>query len=681
MAPPGQNRLVFEKSPYLQQHADNEVDWYPWGEEAFAKAKAENKPVFLSIGYSTCHWCHVMEEESFLDPTIGDFLNQNFVSIKVDRELRPDVDAIYMRFVQQQTGSGGWPLTVFLTPEGVPFFGGTYFPNPPRYQKIGFLQLIEKIHEAWNADKKELVDHAVMLSERLAQDSQRASASQLPPESVVKKALQYWSGRFDSEYGGFLPAPKFPSPPDLEFLLRYAATKGDLGAEKMVLRTLEAIALGGIRDHLEGGFHRYSTDAEWRVPHFEKMLYDQAQLLSLYSQAYAWTKDPLFKDAAQSTIAYLDSRMRSAEGGFYSAEDADSVIPGQGEDHAEGAFYVWSLAELEAGLTAAELEVVANQYGVTDAGNASAEAKGELAGKNVLYLSEKPAADADKALVEKLRSLRDKRPRPKRDDKILAEWNAMVATGYAEAARYLAQPSYLAEAQGILEFIETNMVVDGTLKRSYLEQTAEVDAFAQDHAQLVGAYLSVFQASGDPLALQRAVHWQAVLDEGFWDDKSGGYFDTKAGDNLLYRSKSRYDGATKSAASCSALNLSALYAITGKKEYADHLESLIKDNAKTLESRPQGLPGALGALLQWYGSHQSLILVSSDPNWKSSVLEVYQPERLVILVGSEESREALKPLIPYLPDWSDQSRAYFCHDFACELPLTKLAEIEKRDSR
>jgi uncharacterized protein len=672
------NRLSKEKSPYLQQHADNVVDWYPWGEEAFQKAKAENKPVFLSIGYSTCHWCHVMEEESFMDPKIGDFLKKNFVSIKVDRETRPDVDAIYMNFVQETTGSGGWPLTVFLTPDGVPIHGGTYFPNPPRYNKIGFLQLIEKVSEAWKTDQKKLVEEASAFSEQIAQESRRAGSDKLPPESTFETALQAWSGKFDPQHGGFLPAPKFPSPPDLDFMLRYAVVKGDARTKEMVLATLRGIALGGIRDHLEGGFHRYSTDAKWLVPHFEKMLYDQAQLVSLYSKAYAWEKDPLFKEAVVTTASYLDLRMRSPEGAFYSAEDADSSVPGHEEEHAEGAFYVWSLKELRENLKPEELELVKSRFGVTEEGNATGDPQGELSGKNVLFLKDQKIGASEDVLTAKLLELRNTRPRPHRDDKILTEWNAMMAAGLADAARYLENPSYLAGAKRALKFVEDKMVVDGKLKRSYLDGAAEVDGFAVDHAQLVNAYLRVFLAGGDAYALERAIHWQSVLDKEFWDAESGGYFDTTKNNALLYRRKTRYDGATSSTVSCTALNLTTLHAITGDKKYLDRLEATLKDGAQTLRASPGGLPGALSALYHWYGKHQSLIVVSDRPDWQRATSRVYQPERAVILVTSQDQQKRLQAFIPYLPEWTDRSAAYFCQNFTCELPLENLDEVEKR---
>lgn len=676
--PKAQSRLLKEKSPYLHQHADNEVDWYAWGEEAFEKAKKEDKPIFLSIGYSTCHWCHVMEKESFMDAEVGAYLNQYFVSIKVDRETRPDVDAIYMNYVQQSTGSGGWPLTVFLTPRGVPIYGGTYFPNPPRFGKMGFLELLQKVAQAWTADREKIVDQAGLMAKQMASQSTTEASEQLAGEEAFVRALAIWKRKFDPERGGFLPAPKFPSQPDLDFLLRYAATKQDEQAQLMVLRTLDNIALGGIRDHLDGGFHRYSTDAEWLVPHFEKMLYDQAQMVELYSRAYALESKPLYRDAVETTLDYLERRMRSPEGGFYSAEDADSTVPGTQDEHAEGAFYVWTESELREALDPEEYDLAKKEFGVTKEGNAAGDPQGELDQKNVLHLSKFEDNEAFHNLLEKLREARDARPRPLRDDKILTEWNAMLAAGYAEAGRYLQNEAYLRTSGEILSFIENKMVQDHVLLRSYLAGAAEGEAFAGDHAQLVRAYLSLFQATGDPQALDRAVHWQKVLDSEFWDEEHLGYFDTKAKNELLYRKKSAFDGATMSPNSVTAINLQTLHSLTGDEVYADRQQQLLKHLTSMIQNAPDGVPGALSSLLGWYGRHRSLILMSSDQKWTKPLLSEYRPDLVIIAIESKKDRTALIKHIPYLPPWATQSRGYFCQDFSCELPVQDLETIRQR---
>jgi uncharacterized protein YyaL (SSP411 family) len=672
----GGHRLAGESSPYLRQHADNLVDWYPWGEEAFEKARTEDKPIFLSIGYSTCHWCHVMEDESFMDPKVADYLNQHFVSVKVDRETRPDVDDIYMTFVQRTTGSGGWPMTVFLNYDRVPFYGGTYFPNPPKYNRIGFLDLLKKVDKTWKQDRQALLEAAGKAAKELAAEAQTSTDAEFPPVTVAVNASLAMGRRFDPVHGGFLPAPKFPSPPKLDFLLRQAALDDDAQSKEMVLKTLRAMSLGGIRDHLEGGFHRYSTDSEWLVPHFEKMLYDQAQLLSLYAQSYAWTEDPLFRETAESILTYLEQSMRSPEGAYYSAEDADSALPWNPEEHAEGAFYVWGYSELEKALTPEELQICVDSFGVTKEGNATGDASGELDQMNVLARSKDQIGEPEKALVAKLTTLRDKRPRPKRDDKILTEWNALAAAGLADAGRYLKKPECLKDARTVLDFVEKSLVVEGELKRSYFEGRAEIDAFSADYFALVHAYLALYQATGEPADLLRATHWQERADRHFWDEADGGYFDTRQNTELPVRQKSLYDGATMGANTRAALNLSTLYQITGDQIYSDKLQSLLKVFAPKLESSPTASPGAMSALLSWYGSHESIIIVSQEASWWSAVSAEFAPGRVSMRVESEQQRVQLAKLIPFVPPWSAKSEAYRCQDFTCGLPVQSLAEVE-----
>lgn len=666
------NRLLQEKSPYLQQHADNEVNWYPWGEEAFEKARAEEKPIFLSVGYSTCHWCHVMERESFMNREVGEYLNAHFVSIKVDRETRPDVDDLYLNFVQRTTGQSGWPLTVFLTPDGTPFLGGTYFPHPPRFGRAGFLQTVERVHQAWTSDRETLIQDAKSLIGELAQENELQKSDKVPGRAILQTAIGRLSEQYDDKHGGFGSSPKFPSPPTLDFLLRYAKTENDPKVEEMVMRTLRAIAEGGIRDHLEGGFHRYSTDRMWLVPHFEKMLYDQSQLVSLYSKAYAWKKDPLYREAAVSTLKYLEKRMKSPLGGFYSAEDADSVVPGSQDEHAEGAFYVWRTDELRSILTAEELQTAEQYFGVTEEGNARGDVSGELTGENVLFLAQ---GELPKELVPKLLEARNKRPRPARDEKILTEWNALLAVAYFDAFRYLGEPEYLSTGRGILQFIEEKMVVEGELRRSFLEGSAQVPAFAVDHAQLVGAYLTLFECTGEVKALERARHWQRVMDELFWEQ---GYFDTRAESELLYRRKSLFDGATLTAGSQATLNLLLFYELTGEEEYLDRYESLMKSVGSAVETSPTALSGVLASLLQWYGSHRSAILISGTEEWKNLLLRDYRPSLALLLVGTKEERNGLEEWVPFLPDWSSEPTLYLCQDFVCELPIRDLKEAKER---
>ncbi|HIB64427.1 MAG TPA: thioredoxin domain-containing protein [Phycisphaerales bacterium] len=665
------HRLERQNSPYLRQHADNTVAWYPWGEEAFQKAKREKKLIFLSIGYSTCHWCHVMEEESFMDQKIGDYLNQNFVAVKVDRETRPDVDAVYMTFVQSLNGNGGWPLNVFLTPERTPVYGGTYYPNPAKFDRPGFMEVLQKLQKAWLENPELFASKAEEIAQTIAQENEPEAGSDVPSEALLEKALKSWTSRFDSQYGGFLPAPKFPSPPDLTFLLR----SSDPEAREMALKTLEAIALGGIHDHLEGGFHRYSTDPRWLVPHFEKMLYDQAQLMAVYAEAYALTQNDLFRQAVVKTDHYLEARLRSPQGAYYSAEDADSANPDNPSQHSEGAFYVWSYQELQSQLSNQELRLAEKVFGLSPQGNAENDPQEELKGKSILFLTKPLSTERERALVEKLSTLRKKRPRPQRDEKILTEWNAMTAHGYAQAGRYLNEPGYLQRSGELLKFLEERMVKDGRLQRSSLERSAEGEGFAIDYAQLIRAYLSLFEATGEPHFLQRSLHWQSELQRLFWDDEKGGFFDSESQGELPYRRKSFTDGATLSANSCALLNLGKLYAITGRQSFQTSLDRLLKLEKHLLERAPTSAPGALSAVKSWYGFHDTLLLFSQDTEWLRKVRPLYLPYQTLIPITSEENQNKLKRLIPLLPDWSGRSQAYACRGFACELPVEKLDKL------
>lgn len=668
------HRLAREKSPYLRQHADNAVDWYPWGAEAFEKAKKENKPIFLSIGYSTCHWCHVMEAESFMNKEVGDYLNTYFVPIKVDRETRPDVDALYMDYVQRTTGSGGWPLSVFLSPDGLPLYGGTYFPQPAKYGKMGFLELLQTFHQAWTEKRKELLADASAFQSALDDEQKLFSSKKLPPKEILAQAATAQESRFDPEYGGFSQAPKFPNVPDLEYLLSYGIVHKDSKAVDPVRKTLSMMALGGLFDHLEGGFHRYSTDRRWLVPHFEKMLYDQALLIGIYAEGYAQKPELLYAETVEQTVSYLNTRCRSPEGGYYSAEDADSPLPGDPTKHAEGAFYVWSWKQLQAALKPEQLKKAEGLLGVTEAGNTGDDPSGELKGKNVLSLKRGEPTPEQTAILQKLREVRSKRPRPNQDRKVLTEWNAMLVTALAEAGRYLQEPGYLQQARKLMDFLDDKMVVEGKLFRSMLDGEPNGQAFASDYAQMVKAHLALFEAAGNPQDLEKAVAWQAQLDQLFWDDK-GGYFTSPADSKLIYRKKDWSDGALLSANSCAAQNLVRLYGITGHKDYGDKAEKLFQTAATVMERSPGAVTGMLQAYQEWTGAHRSLILFYTDPQWLSKVSARYAPGLVLVPVSSAENAGALKKQIPFLPDWSGKGAAYFCEGFACKLPEGNLQAV------
>lgn len=671
-------RLLKEKSPYLRQHADNEVDWYAWGPEAFEKAKKEDKPIFLSVGYSTCHWCHVMERESFMDKKVGAFLNEHFVAIKVDRETRPDVDRLYMNFVTSTTGSGGWPMTVFMTPEGQPFFGGTYFPNPPKYNRMGFLELAERIHKEWTDNRASLTQHSQALAEKLASSDQWPVSADLPSKKVMDQAVQGWRKSFDEMQGGFGSAPKFPNPSNLDFMLRYAHQNKDSGVERMVFKTLDAMATGGLRDQLDGGFHRYSTDAKWLVPHFEKMLYDQALLAEVYCDAYAWTGKPLYKEAVTTTLDYLTRRMSGPDGGICSAEDADSSVPGNEEEHAEGAYYVWTEAELQQVLNEDEFKLAKEIYGTQSGGNAETDTSGELEGKNILSLSvETPPVELE-AIRMKLLKARESRPRPLRDDKIISEWNAMAAVAFAQAGRQLQRPDYTQQSRKIMDFLEKSLMVDGQLRRSYLEGSAQGQAFASDYAQMVAAYLALYQTEGEPRDLLRAIELQKLQRRLFWDPKDGAFFETTESTDLLYRPKTLADGATWSANSQSALNLMQLHRLTGVESYREDAETIFKATTNVLKRSARAMPGVLCALDLWYGSNESVVIVTELAAWWDVVRSGYHPQRTAIWLKDTASRESLSPLIEHIAELPERKAAYICKNFSCGLPIESLEELQMK---
>ncbi len=682
LAVPGNHqRLLSEQSPYLRQHADNAVDWYPWGDEAFAKAKAENKPIFLSVGYSTCHWCHVMEEESFLNPVVGAYLNERFVPIKVDRETRPDIDRLYMQFLVATTGSGGWPMSVFLTPDAQPFYAGTYFPQPAKYGRAAFLEVLEKVSEQWGINSAAIKGDASKFTQELQDSQLQKGNSDLPSMASVERAVKTWQGAFDVEWGGFNGAPKFPQAPVLECLLAHARTHPNSGTEKMVFKTLEAMAKGGIHDQLGGGFHRYSTDATWTVPHFEKMLTDQALLLRLYARAFAWTGQEIFREAAQSTVSYLDRRMRLPNGGLASAEDADSAEPENPSKHSEGAFYVWTLKEIEEVLGGGEeLAPVLKAFGATEKGNATGDQSGELSGKNVLLEADTKIWNQEtlRQAREKLLSARDQRPRPARDEKVLAGWNAMAAASLAESGRLMSESAWIQRAREILETIEGSMVVDGRLRRSLFEGKADGEAFAQDYAELIAAYLALYAAEARPDDLERAVHWQSQLEDRFADSKGGGYFETEADHGLLYRDKELNDGALWSANSRAAVNLVTLYRLTGQESYRTTLEGLLRSVGAALKDRPENLPGILLAVDLWNGEEESVVLVGDQERWWTVISQGYHPQRVAHWLKSDVEREALAPLVGYLKELPMKNAAYVCQNFTCGLPITSLDGLRER---
>ena len=692
------NRLARERSPYLLQHAGNPVDWYPWGDEAFEKARRENKPIFLSIGYSTCHWCHVMEHESFESPEVAAALDADFVSIKVDREERPDVDRVYMTFVQSTTGSGGWPMTVFLTPELKPFFGGTYFPPHSKWGRPGFMDLLGEIGRVWRDDRARVDFAAAELFDRLKSvagaDGRAQAESSIAGADALAEAVEQYQVAFDRRHGGFGESPKFPRPSELLFLLREHARTGAQPPLMMAAETLRAMALGGMRDHVGGGFHRYSVDAEWRVPHFEKMLYDQAQLVLAYLEAAQATGNELFAAVAEDTLNYVTRDLRDPAGGFYSAEDADSV-PAEGGPKKEGAFYVWGDAEVGA-LLGADADIVRQRFGVEPDGNAPQDPQGEFTGQNLLYtarsieeISEatgRSAEDIAAALGRARQILFDARagrPRPHLDDKVLTSWNGMMIAAFARAARVLpARPqakAWLDTARAAARFIFDRLwdASTGTLLRRYRDGDASIEAYAEDHASLIWGLLELFQSDGDPAWLSWARELQTQQDARFWDAQDGGWFSTTGRDpSVLLRLKEDYDGAEPSAGSVSVLNLLTLAHLVDDDEAKAKAERTLGRYGNRAGRASRVIPMMLAGLSTWHAGATQLVVLGSEADSTSLRVEAarhYLPFALMVPVTPGDLQRDLSAAMPFLAAMQQKegrATAFLCRDFACREPVT-----------
>ena len=695
------NRLAKERSPYLLQHAANPVDWYPWGDDALERARTEDKPIFVSIGYSTCHWCHVMEHESFEDPAIAALLNNDFISIKVDREERPDVDRVYMSFVQSTTGSGGWPMTVFLTPELKPFFGGTYFPPTSRWGRPGFSDLLSEIARVWKANRRRVDEAANELTERLTAVTAGARAeSEVADAEALDVAVEQFQMAFDGRRGGFGGAPKFPRPSELLFLLREHARRGSAQAPLlMVTETLRAMALGGMRDHLGGGFHRYSVDAEWRVPHFEKMLYDQAQLVLAYLEAAQATGDEFYATVAEDSLHYVLRDMTDAEGGFYSAEDADSAPPEQaGSPNAhksEGAFYIWSDEEI-GWLLGEDAEVARRRFGIEKDGNAPHDPQGEFTGRNLLYSAQSIAevaartgrtvAETEQALG-RIRAIlfeaRKSRPRPHLDDKVLTAWNGLMIAAFARAARVLPQSAdagrYRSAAEKAAGFIRQRLwrPSTGTLLRRYRDGDAAIEGYAEDYAYLIWGLLELFQATGTAGWLEWATELQKRQDDLFWDEAGGGWFSTTGQDpTVLLRLKEDSDGAEPAASSVSAVNVLTLAHLTGDPTYRNKAERTLARFGKRAGAAGRVIPMMLCALSVWHSPSMQIAVVggrTSDPvrELESEIAAHYLPFAVHVPVDPDSSQGALGGVLPFVDGMKAHGggAVYVCREFACRQPV------------
>jgi uncharacterized protein len=704
------NRLARERSPYLLQHANNPVDWYAWGSEAFDRARLDDKPIFLSIGYSTCHWCHVMEHESFEDAGIAALLNADFVSIKVDREERPDVDRVYMSFVQSTTGSGGWPMTVFLTPELKPFFGGTYFPPTSRWGRPGFSDVLAQLAGVWKNDRPRVEQAASELLERLKMvtgaGAHGRGESTLAGPDALEAAVDSYEKAFDQRHGGFGDAPKFPRPVELIFLLREYARRsaaGDLGQAplRMATDTLRAMAMGGMRDHIGGGFHRYSVDAEWRVPHFEKMLYDQAQLTLAYLEAAQATGDVFYAAVAEDTLTYVMRDLTGPDGGFYSAEDADSVPPEEADNRAahksEGAFYIWTDQEIEA-VTGPDAAIVRRRFGIEPDGNAPQDPQGEFTGRNLLYLAQSVddlaarTGQTPEAVVDalgraraQLFAVREQRPRPHLDDKILTAWNGLMIAAFARAARVLAgsptAPRYLAAGRRAAEFIRRTLwnAAEQRLLRRYRAGEAAIDAYAEDYAYLISGLLELFQADGDPSWLEWATTLQAAQDRLFWDEADAGWFSTTGNDpSVLLRLKEDYDGAEPAAGSVSVQNLLTLESLVGGGTWIGKAERTLARFGPRIGAVARVVPMMLAGLSARHADHTQIVIVG--PLDREDTLAIqrevgrrYRPFSVVVPVSPGPAQKALSTLMPFVGPMTmreGRATAYVCRAFTCREPVS-----------
>ena len=700
------NRLGQEKSPYLRQHADNPVDWYPWGEEAFARARKENKPIFLSIGYSTCHWCHVMARESFSDSATARLLNDNFVCIKVDREERPDVDRVYQTFLQASTGGGGWPLSVWLTPDLKPFFAGTYYAPEDAAGGPGFKTMLRRLADLWAKQHDQVVRRSdEMLAALTADTEATAPAGALPLAALRDRAFSGLAEAFDPVHGGFETAPKFPTPVNLEFLFDVAATSATPAqrpeALRLALAILRAMAAGGIHDHLGGGFHRYAVDAAWRVPHFEKMLYDQAQLASVYLTGWQLSGDPALRDAAVDTLGYLRHRMSGPDGGFYTAEDADSVLAADPATHGEGAFYVWKEPEITRLLGADEGRLFAYAYGVQAGGNLPGDPAPGLAGQNVLYRAHTDAeAAAQFQLAEPavharlaaaagvLAAARERRPHPFRDEKIITGWNGLAISACARAAQVLGDPAWAATATRAADFVRERLFdpATGRLAHSWSGGARDDRGFAEDYAFLIQGLLDLYETTFEVRWLEWAGRLQEKQDELFADAAAGGYFANAAGDaRVLLRLKADTDGAEPAASSIAVRNLARLGALLHREDDLELARRTARAFGPQLERAPLALPQLLAAAA-WLDGSPKQILIQGErdaPATQRLLAEVWSrflPRRALVVIdaASRPFFTARVPLVADLPA-SDPAgaTAYVCENFVCQLPVSQPAALAK----
>jgi len=700
------NHLANAKSPYLIQHAHNPVDWFPWGEEAFTKARNENKPIFLSIGYSTCHWCHVMAHESFENDEIAAIMNKYFVCIKVDREERPDVDKVYMTYVQMATGSGGWPMSVWLTPDLKPFVGGTYFPPDDRYGRPGFKNVLQQIADAWKNDRDGIIAAGNSVVAKLREVTKVASSNETEIDrSTLDTTYTNIKSTYDPQEGGFGGAPKFPQPGKPNFMLRYYSRQSKQDALDMTLFTLRKMANGGMYDHLGGGFHRYSVDDRWHVPHFEKMLYDQGQLACTYMDAYQITSDPFFADVARGILDYVRRDMTGDQGQFYSAEDADSARPENPAEHAEGAFYAWEYAETARALSAEQASLFNYIYDVKQDGNVRSDPYKEFVNKNVLIAvntSAEAATHFNKSVEEveasltqarqQLFEIRSKRPRPHLDDKTITAWNGLMISGFARAYQLLEDEADINAARAAANFIKTNLYDEQRLSllRHYRKGSSDIDGYADDYAFLIQGLLDLYEACFDQSYLEWALALQQKQNDLFWDKESGGYFSTTGSDEtILLRMKESYDGAEPSPNSVSLLNLLRLSQMTDNADYKKQAEQLLQAFSSTLQRAPNAMPQMMVAF-NYYLDKPMQIIIAGDPaaqDTRAMLHEIHKhfiPNKILLLADGAEGQTNMAEQLEFMRDLKrieGKATAYICEDFACKLPVNNLKELAKMLNR
>ena len=684
------NRLINETSPYLLQHANNPVDWYPWGEEALERARSEDKPILLSIGYSACHWCHVMERESFEDEIIAGMMNENFVSIKVDREERPDLDQVYMQAVQMLTGSGGWPMTVFLTPEGKPFYGGTYFPPTDRQGMPGFPRLLTSIAEAYKTNKGEVDRVTQQLTTQMTQSNQIPKGTSILTVDILHQAYSTLATNFDYQNGGFGNAPKFPQPMGPEFLLRYYHHGYNPRALELVEITLEKMAYGGIYDQIGGGFHRYSTDAYWLVPHFEKMLYDNALLARLYLHTHLITGKPLYRRIVEETLDYVLREMTDSSGGFYSAQDADS-------EGVEGKFFVWTPDEIRAVLGDADSEVFSSYYGVTPNGN--------FEGENILNIRQYPEAFAEahdltqeqldeiisrssKALLD----VREQRIHPMRDDKVLASWNGLMLRSFAEAAAALGRADYLEAAVKNAGFLVGTMKSQGRLLRTYRDGQAKLLGYLEDYSFVVDGLLALYEATFDIRWLDEAVTLSDSMIELFWDEGIGGFYDTGSDhETLVVRPRDVFDNAQPCGGSVASDALLKLAVLTGNSDYNAKAAVPLRSLHQAMSQSPGGTGHWLNALDFYVSPPKEIAVIGprNDPATQAlldTVFSRFLPNKVVMGTDTPRSAGGIEgtPDFPLLQDRimvGGLPSAYVCENYTCQLPVTDPDALAEQLSR